>query len=109
MNAFNSMNARGAGIALAAVLALAGCAAEPETKVVTITPSVIAVSPPAATAPTFRTRIGVAPMPGDREIRLQSFAGDVCVADDRGGGFVSHCVCAGNECTCQGASGSCQP
>jgi hypothetical protein len=110
----------GPAVALAAVMALSGCA-EPEPRVVTVTPPVIAVAPgggasdaaapvaPTAVAPTFQTRIGVEPLAGDREIRLQSFAGDVCVADDRGGGFVSHCVCAGSECTCQGASGSCNP
>ena len=46
---------------------------------------------------------------GQPQMRMQSFEGDVCVADGSGGGSISHCMCEGNSCTCQGQSASCVP
>lgn len=42
-------------------------------------------------------------------LRMQSFEGQVCIADGQGGGFISHCRCEGSACECQTAVGSCVP
>jgi len=104
-----------AGVLLAAGLALSGCSTTTTTereKVVTVTPPApVVVTPTVAVAPapqTFQTTIGLTPLP-QGVMRLQSFAGDVCVGDERGNGSISHCVCEQTNCACQNTRTSCKP
>lgn len=97
----------GAGIALAAGLLLSGCGtAPPQDRVVAVTS---AASANDATAQTFQTTIGMTPLEAQGIMRLQSFAGDVCVSDSSGYGNVSHCVCQQNDCNCQYTGSRCGP
>lgn len=95
--------AAAAGIALAIVL-LSGCSSR-EEKVAVVTPTVVAVPVTAPQPPR------IAMMPTDRPgvMRLQSFAGDVCLQASSGTAAVSHCVCDQTICTCQATGVSCKP
>lgn len=106
----------GGAAALAAGLALYGCgSAPPENPVVAVAPPVV-VTPAATTASnantnvqTFQTTLGMTPLESQGVMTLQSFAGDVCVADRNGNGSVSHCICQQTNCNCQSTSTSCNP
>lgn len=96
-----------AGIALAVGL-LAGCSTTynpPAERVAVVTP------PPAQAAPsaqTFQSTIGMTPLESQGIVRLQSFAGDVCMSDrDGNNGMLSHCVCQQSNCSCQATGNSC--
>ncbi|MGE5465805.1 MAG: hypothetical protein ACM3Y9_00095 [Ignavibacteria bacterium] len=99
-----------AGLATAAGLVLAGCAAPPpEERVAVVTPPVVAVAPPGAQSQSFHTTIGMTPTDTQGVMHLQSFAGDVCVQDANGRPAVSHCVCQETNCNCQSTGASCTP
>jgi hypothetical protein len=103
----------GAGIALAAGL-LAGCSTTynpPPERVAVVAPPPAAPAAQTAAAPggqTFQTTIGMTPLESQGIVRLQSFAGDVCMSDrDGNNGMISHCVCQQNNCSCQTTGNAC--
>jgi hypothetical protein len=100
----------GAGIALAAGL-LAGCSsAPPEDRVAVVTPAVVTVPAAPAAATRAQTTIGMLPTDTPGIMRLQSFAGDVCIQDEnRGTTQLSHCVCQQTTCNCQATGSTCTP
>ncbi|HEX8988131.1 MAG TPA: hypothetical protein VF816_09220 [Rhodocyclaceae bacterium] len=98
-----------AGLALAAAL-LAGCSSSPpEEKVAVVTPPVVAVPTPAP-QPSSHMTIGMLPTDTPGVMRLQSFAGDVCIQDNnRGTTEMSHCICQQTTCNCQSTGTACTP
>lgn len=107
-------NLKLAGLAGIALAALAGCSTTynpPEDRVAVVSPPVVAVpaaQQPAPTGQTFQTQIGMTPLESQGIVRLQSFAGDVCMSDRNGeNGQMSHCVCQQTNCSCQTTGNSC--
>lgn len=117
---YTNLASLAAGIALAAGL-LAGCSSSPpQDRVVAVTPPVVAVTPPPppnatvagsnANAQTFQAQIGMTPLEAQGIMHLQSFAGDVCIADrDGANGELSHCICQQTNCNCQTTGNACNP